>query len=460
MDLLIAGGTITTESGIFQADLRISDGLVVEAGHDLSRQDCHVVDATGRLVFPGGVDVHTHMDLQAGSNRAADDFYSGTVAAACGGTTTIVDHVAFGPQGCALRTQLDEYHGLASGNAVIDYGFHGVVQHVDAQVLADMEPLRDEGYASFKAYMTYDDHLDDGDLYRVLCRAGELGLVTAVHAENHGVVTARRAELEARGSSTPMDHARSRPAFCEAEAVARFLKLARLAGDAPAYVVHLTTASGLAEIEQARRDGQAHVMAETCVQYLLLDEGCYNGDDAFKYIMSPPLRSSSDREALWRGLSSGSVQVVATDHCPFQLSLKEKLGRPHITNCPNGAPGVEERFVLLYSEGVAAGRLSLERFVQVVCTNPARAMGLWPRKGTLQPGSDGDVVIFNPQGSSVLEAKNLHSAGGYICYEGMTVHGSVEQVFSRGHLVARQGHFLGKKGDGLFLRRHRYDSPF
>ena len=457
MKTIIKNGTLVTESETIRGDLLLENGIIQALGTGLSCEGGTEIDASGKYVLPGAVDVHTHMDLQAGPWRAVDDFYTGTVAAACGGTTAIVDHVAFGPKGCPLRHQIDQYHKLADGKAVIDYGFHGVLQHVDEGILAEMERLaREEGVTSFKAYLTYDDKLSDADLFRVLRRAGELGVIIPVHCENDGVVNYLRGYYKSRGLTDPIYHAKSRPARCEAEAVNRVLQLAAMAGDAPVYIVHLSTAAGLEEIRHARARGQKNIGVETCPQYLLLTEQAYaDPREGLKAVMSPPLRTQADCEALWGGLADGTIDAVATDHCPFRFAVEKQAGLGDFTACPNGAPGVEERLPLLYSQGVAKGRISICDLVRLLCAAPSRLYGLYPQKGTLRPGADADVVILDPNAQRTLTHSGLHGAADYTCYEGMPLQGAIDLVLVRGQVVVRDNRFVGEKGAGRYLKRGR-----
>ena len=455
MKKLIKNGTIVTDSQIFRADLLIEDGKIRLIGENLDTNDTEVIDAAGKYVFPGGVDVHTHMDLQAGKYRAVDDFYDGTVAAACGGTTTIVDHMAFGPKGCSLWHQVEEYHRIADGKAVIDYGFHGVIQHVNDTVLKEMgEIAAQEGITSFKVYTTYDFMIKDDGLYQVLKQAKEDGIVIAVHCENDGVINYLRHEYIENGCTEPKYHPLSRPAGCEAEAIDRMIHLAAMAGDAPLYIVHLSSKEGLLEVIKARKAHQANLAVETCTQYLTLTDDMYQDPrEGLKAIMSPPLRRKEDNEALWAALRDDLLDTVATDHCPFNYQVEKQAGANDFTACPNGAPGVEERFRVMYSEGVAKGRISLTQFVKYLCTNPARMYGLYPQKGTLLPGSDADIVIFDPQKSRILTHDDMHSAVDYTCYEGMKVQGDIDLVMQRGNVIVRDNQFLGKRGDGRYLKR-------
>ena len=442
-----------TEDKVFQGDLLIRDGKI--EGFPAQADTDEVIDATGKLVLPGAVDVHTHMDLDVGIARAIDDFYTGTVAAACGGTTTIVDHMAFGPKGCSPWHQVKEYHRLADGNAVVDYGFHGVLQHVDDSVLDDMAQIAaDEGITSFKIYMTYDYRLDDLDLMKVLTRAADEGILIAAHCENHGMVTYYRERFVREGRTQARWHPVSRPAEAEAEAVSRLLYLARAAGEAPVYVVHLSTRAGLEEIRRARAAGQRRFGAETCPQYLLLDEALYaDPREGLKAIMAPPLRRQADRDALWAALAAGELDTVATDHCPFTFARQKQQGAQDFTKCPSGAPGVEERLALLYSEGVAKGRITLPQLVKYACANPARVAGLYPRKGAIEAGADADLVILDPEKTWTLTAQRMHGNSDYTCYEGMPIKGMVERVLLRGRTIVCDGSFIGARGDGRYLRR-------
>jgi len=449
--MLIKNGIIATSERVFNGDILIKDGKIAQIGQNLPG-DGEIADASGQYVLPGGVDVHTHFDLDVGIARATDDFYTGTVAAACGGTTSVVDHPGFGPAGCALRRQIDYYHALADGAAVIDYGFHGVVQRVDEGVLSELETLIGEGITSFKIYMTYDYKLDDASILRFLRRAGEYGLMTCVHPENDGVVNYLRSYYAGGGFTSPVYHAKSRPPECEAEAVSRFLLLARLAGDAPAYIVHLTNGLALDYIRRARALGQRRVYAETCPQYLFFDDAAYAREDGLKYVMSPPLRKKEDNAALWAGLSSEEIQTVATDHCPFNYNKEKQLGAADFTKCPNGAPGVETRLLAMFSEGYMKKRMTLNQVVRACCTNPARLFGL-ADKGDIAPGLDADIVMIDPAKERVISRANLHENVDYTLYEGMRLQGAITRVFSRGELIVKDNAFLGAKGRGRFIRR-------
>ena len=454
----IRGGMIATEEGVFPGDILIEDEKIREILEpEAPADDAEIIDAGGKYILPGAVDIHTHMDLDVGIARVIDDFYTGTVAAACGGTTTIVDHMAFGPAGCSPWHQVKEYHRLADGQAAVDYGFHGVLQHVSDAVPDEMARIaEEEGITSFKVYLTYDGRLDDLDLMKILDRAAKEHILIAAHCENHGIVTYRREQFIRQGKTQAKWHPVSRPAEAEAEAVSRLLYLARAAGEAPVYIVHLSTRQGLEEIRKAKAAGQKHFGAETCPQYLLLDEQLYDDPrEGLKAIMAPPLRRQEDRDALWEALAGNELDTVATDHCPFTFARQKQQGAQDFTKCPSGAPGVEERLILLYSEGVLRNRITLPQLVKYACTNPARVAGLYPRKGAIQSGSEADLVILDPDQEWTMTTDLLHGNSDYTCYEGMKIRGAVERVLLRGKTVALNGQFTGERGGGQYLRRGR-----
>lgn len=455
-DLLIKGGLGVTEEAEEVCDILCSGEKIKRIGKDLSAPGAEVIDAKGMIVIPGGIDVHTHLCLDTGLAAASDDFYTGTLAAAWGGTTTIVDHPGFGPEGCSLDHQIDKYHALAAGRAVIDYSFHGVIQHFDDKVSAMMESLAEEGITSFKIYTTYGFKLSDESIFRVLARAGELGLLMAVHSENDGAINCLRENFRARGNLSPRFHPLSRPSECEAEAVSRMILLAKMAGEAPLYIVHLSGALALDFIKRARFRGQKNLYAETCPQYLFLDESLYNlpGTEGLKYILCPPLRTEDDREALWQGLHS-DIDTVATDHCPFFFATQKILGRDDFTQCPSGIPGIEERIPLMFSEGVAKKRLGLRRFTELCSTGPAKLFGLYPQKGVLKEGSDADIVIIDPGRREKLSMGKLHSNVDYTVYEGKEISGYPVCTISRGEVIIQNNTARAAPGRGRFVKRQR-----
>lgn len=453
MSLLIKNARIVAGDEIIEGDLLTDGEAVARIDGRIDAAGAEIIDAAGKFLLPGGVDAHTHFDLDQGAFRAVDDFYSGSVAAACGGTTTVVDHMAFGPKGCRLGHQVGVYHELAK-DAVVDYSFHGVFQHVDDQALADMADLAREGITSYKVYMTYAGKLEDADVVRVLERARELGVVVCVHCENDAIIAFRTRRLLERGDGAPRFHPISRPDYCEAESVYRLLRLAQAAEDAPLYVVHLSTAMGLDAVRAARAAGQKNVFAETCPQYLFLDDSRYDdGAEGLKYIMAPPLRKPADGARLWEGVRDGVIDVIATDHCPFNFAKEKQAGAGNFSRCPGGIPGVEARLALLFSEGFMKGRLSLAEVARLCCSRPAAIFGLAPKKGTLAPGADADMVLFDPDVEWTLSHACLHERVDYTPYEGMRLRGAPVLTVSRGEVIVRDGEFAGAPGRGRFVKR-------
>ncbi len=455
MRLLIKNGTVVTAADQYRADILIDKEVVAAilrpgstAGAD------EVVDAAGKLIFPGAIDVHTHFDMPFGGTVTADDFRSGTRAAAAGGTTCIIDY-AIQARGGSLQAALDAWHERAAGKCAVDYGFHTAVTDLNEAVLAEMPSLIEKGYPSFKLFMAYKGALqvDDATLFRVLRLAGTSGGLVMVHAENGDVIDVLTREMIARGAVEPLYHALSRPPLAEAEAVNRFIALARLAG-VPGYVVHLSDAGALSLVAEARAAG-APIFAETCPQYLFLSMDRYEEPDfqGAKYVMSPPLREKGNEVHLWRGLAAGTLQTVASDHCSFNWRGQKELGRGDFTKIPNGAPGVETRVKLLYAGGVGEGRISLQKFVDLVSTAPARLFGLFPRKGTVSVGSDADLVVFDPEAEFTITRAGQAQNVDYNPFEGFTGRGVPEKVFCRGKLVAEQGRFTGEDGHGRFQPR-------
>jgi dihydropyrimidinase len=451
---LVRNGRIVTASESYEADLFVDGGRIALVGQGLSVPADTVVDASGCLVLPGGVDVHTHLDMPAGEIRSSDDFETGTRAAAFGGTTTVVDFATPEP-GQSLGSALETWKGKAEGKAAVDYGFHMAVREVGESTLGEMGRLvREEGVTSFKLYLAYPGVLqvDDGSFFRALLAARECGALTLVHAENGGAIDVLVERALARGDTAARHHALTRPPEAEAEATARAIALATMAG-APLYVVHLSCAAALAHVVAARDRGLP-VLAETCPQYLFLSVAEYDrpGPEAARYVISPPLREVADQQALWRGLAGGDLQVVATDHCPFTTSDKER-GRLDFSKIPSGAPGIETRMTLLWDGGVRAGRIDPRRFVEVTATAPARIFGLWPRKGTIAVGSDADLVVWDPEREATLSAQTLHMRVDYNPYEGRVVRGGPVVVLSRGEVIVDHGEWKGRPGRGEFVKR-------
>jgi dihydropyrimidinase len=458
MRILIQGGTVVTATDMRRADVLIENETVIEVGQPADPAADRVIDATDRLVIPGGIDPHTHLDMPLGDIRSADDFETGTVAAAFGGTTTVLDF-AVQDRGGTMRAALDTWQARAADKAVIDYGFHMILAEFNDALAAEMDAIADAGVPSFKLFMAYPGRLmlDDGAIFRVMQHAKEIGAHVLLHAENGYVIdTLVRQALE-RGETGPDSHAPTRPAHAEAEAVHRGIALAEMAG-VPVYIVHLSSAEALAEVRRAAERG-VRVFAETCPQYLFRSVEDYDapGFEGAKYVMSPPLREKAGQADLWRGLAEGALQTVGTDHCPFSFDDPDgkQRGRSDFTQIPNGAPGIEDRLTLLYQGGVIEGRFDERRWVEVSSTAAARIFGLYPRKGTVAPGSDADLVVFDPRVERTLSAATHHMNVDYNLYEGMRVRGLPEIVISRGEVVIENGTLCGAPGRGRFLTRIR-----
>src|SRR6187549_459542 len=457
MSLLIANGRVITASDDYVADVFCDNGVITAIGRDLPAhryQADRTIDASGQYVMPGGIDVHTHLDMPFGGTTSTDDFETGTIAAAFGGTTCLVDF-AIQYRGQTMRHALDEWMRKASGKAVADYSFHMIVTELPDAELSDMDRMvRDEGITSFKLFMAYPGvfMVDDQTIFRALQRTGENGGLVCMHAENGGVIDELVKEALRKGQTAPKYHALTRPSRAEGEATGRAIALAEMAG-VPIYIVHLSAAHALEKVRDARDLGLP-AYAETCPQYLFLSYDNYEepGFDGAKYVMSPPLRAQATQDRLWRGLAFNDLQAISTDHCPF--CMKEKhLGDGDFSKIPNGAPGVETRMSLVYDGGVRAGKISMNRFVELTSTSPAKIFGMFPKKGTIAPGSDADIVIFDPNKQTTPSAKTHHMKVDYNPYEGRQVTGVTETVLSRGKVIIEGGKFTGKAGAGNFLKR-------
>ncbi len=453
---LVKNGTVVTASDRYDADIYIDKGRVTLIGQGLNVPADTVVDASGKLVMPGGIDVHTHLDMPFGGTTSADDFESGTIAAAHGGTTTVVDF-AIQSFGEGLYPAFEGWMKKAEGRAAIDYAFHMIVRELTDQVSGDMDKLsRHEGITSFKLFMAYPGvfQVDDATIFRALLKTKENGGLICMHAENGGVIDTLVKEALRKGQTAPKYHALTRPTRAEGEATGRAIALAEMAG-VPIYIVHLSCSDALEKVKQARDMGLP-AYAETCPQYLFLSYEDYErpGFEGAKYVMSPPLREKWNQDALWKGLAKNDLQVVSTDHCPFCMNEppQKQLGKDDFSKIPNGAPGIETRLLLLW-EGVRAGKIDVHKFVEITSSNPARMFGLWPRKGTVAVGSDGDLVIWDPDREITLTAKTLHMRVDYNPYEGRAIKGAPAVVLSRGDVVVDHGEFKGAKGRGQFVKR-------
>src|SRR2546421_3965097 len=451
---LIKNGTIVTAVDQYKGDLLLEGEKIALIGTSLGMEADKTIDASGKYVLPGGIDVHTHLDMPFGGTTSADDFESGTTAAAFGGTTSIVD---FGIQyrGQTLHHAWETWMKKAERKAVIDYGFHLIITELMDAVEGEMDALVRQGVTSFKLFMAYPGvfMLDDGSIFKALLRTARNGGTICMHAENGGVIDVLVQRALAEGHTAPKYHALTRPARAEAEATHRAIALAEIA-DVPVYIVHLSAPEALEMVTEARDRGLP-AYAETCPQYLFLSYDNYEEPDfaGAKYVMSPPLRPKETQERLWRGLAFNDLQAISTDHCPFCMKEQKVLGKDDFSKIPNGAPGVETRMSLVYDGGVRTGRISLNRFVELTSTSPAKIFGLFPRKGTIAPGSDADIVVFDPEKKTRLSAKTLHMKVDYNPYEGREVVGATDTVISRGRVVIDGGKFVGRPGSGSFIKR-------
>jgi dihydropyrimidinase len=462
MSILIKNGTVITHAGQQEADvLVVGEKVQSLSARGTEIQTDETIDAQGKYVIPGGIDVHTHMELPFGGTFASDNFETGTRAAAWGGTTTLIDF-AVQTKGQNLMDGYEAWRDKAEGNCAIDYGFHLIVGDVTDQSLKEMDIAMGEGVTSFKMFMAYPGvfYSTDGEIFRAMQKAAENGATIMMHAENGIAIDVLIAQALERGETDPIYHGVVRRSILEGEATHRAIKLAELAG-CPLYVVHLSALEALAEVTNARDEG-LNVFAETCPQYLFLDlDDLGNGFEGAKFVCSPPLRDRAEghQEALWSGLATNDLQIVSTDHCPFcfedhpELGRQKRLGEGDFSKIPNGLPGVEHRVELIYHGAVAEERLSLERWVEVCATTPARMFGLYPRKGTIAVGSDADIVVFDPNKRHQLSAATHHMRTDYSCYEGLELSGGVDTVLSRGRIIISGDQYRGKKGDGQYLPR-------
>ena len=452
---LIRNGTVVTARDTRKADILIDGEQIKEVRAGIPSNAAEkVIDAGGMHVIPGGIDAHTHLDMPFGGTTSADDFESGTRAAAFGGTTTIVDF-AIQAKGTRMRDALDTWWKKAEGRASIDYGLHMIITDLGEAGLEDMDDMVREGVASFKLFMAYPGVLmvDDATIFKALSRTAKNGALVCMHAENGSVIDVIVARALAEGKTAPVYHALTRPPRAEAEAVHRAIAMAEIAG-VPVYIVHLSSEDALAEVREARDRG-VPAFAETCPQYLLLsvDELSRPNFEGAKYVFTPPLRPKEHQPRLWEGLKNDHLQVVSTDHCPFCFKDQKILGKDDFTKIPNGGPGIENRLQLIHHHGVNAGKISLNRFVELTSTTPARIFGMYPKKGEIAPGSDADLVIWDSNAAYTISAATHHMKVDYSMFEGFEVRGNVRTVLSRGETVVDGGKFLGSAGRGRYLKR-------
>ena len=464
MKTLIKNGNIVTAVDNYFADVMTEAGKVTVIGNKLSMDADKVIDAKGKLVIPGGIDPHTHMELPFGGTFASDDFRTGTIAAAHGGTTTIIDF-AVQYHGESLIQAVDNWHKKAEGKTAIDYGFHLITTDLPDERIPEMTRLINEGVMSFKLFMAYPGVflVDDATIYRAMKNAGEAGGLICMHAENGIVIDELVKIARAEGHTAPKYHATTRPTRLEAEGCHRALAIAEVAR-APVYIVHLSCADALTELRRAQERGvMAH--AETCPQYLLLDVDAYDqpGFEGAKYVLTPPLREKWNQEELWRGLRGDALNAISTDHCPFCIREQKEIGKNDFSKIPNGGPGIENRLSLIYHYGVGGGHINLNRFVELTSTASAKIFGLFPRKGTIAVGSDADIVIFDPNHEETISyynARTHHMNIDYNAYEGFRVKGFTETVISRGKIIVDKGEYLGRPGDGQFIKRGPYGGMY
>jgi dihydropyrimidinase len=459
MRTLIANGTVVTADGSYPADVLVDGEKIVQIGAALgdSASVDETIDATGKYLIPGGIDVHTHMELPFGGTFAKDTFETGTRAAAFGGTTTIVDF-AVQSRGASLREGLDAWHAKAEGNAVADYGFHMIMSDVNDDTLKEMDTLVAEGVPDFKLFTAYPGVFfsDDGAIFRAMQQTGKNGGLIMMHAENGLAIDIVAADLVADGKTDPLYHGIARYPVFEGEATNRVIRLAE-AAQVPVYIVHLSARDALNAVREPRERG-SQAFAETCPQYLFLSlDDMGNGFEGAKFVCSPPLRSADHQDELWTGLIKDDLQVVSTDHCPFDFHGQKDLGKGDFRKVPNGLPGVEDRLDLLHDGGVVGGKITKERWVEISSTAPAKLFGMYPRKGAVAVGADADLVVYDPNREHTISAKTHHMDVDYSCYEGRTVHGGSDVVLTRGSVIVRDGEFTGRKGAGKFIKRATAD---
>ena len=456
MGILIKGGTVVNASGSVEADVLIEGERIAAVAAGMDPAGHEVEDAAGLLVMPGGIDVHTHLDMPFGGTVSADDYRTGTMAAAVGGTTMVIDF-ALQARGGTMREAFDVWRAKGEGKACVDYSLHMAVTDlgVDGQLLGEMDEMVAEGISSFKLFMAYPGVLmiDDGLMFQVMERAAKLDALCCIHAENGAVIDIVVEEFVAAGKMAPHFHALSRSALAEAEATHRAIEIANMAG-AAVYIVHLSNEDALRELKGAQARG-LRALAETCPQYLVLsleEQMPGKGWEEAKYVFTPPLREKKNQAALWEALGDGALSMVSTDHCPFRFADQKSLGREDFRKIPNGGPGVENRLQVLWEFGVNAGRISAERFVELAASEPARIFGM-PQKGSVAVGMDADVLVWDPAAEYVIEAATQTMATDYNLFEGWRVKGNARLVFSRGAQVVKDGRFVGEVGHGRFVKR-------
>lgn len=462
MRKIIKNGTVVTAADTYKADVLVENGVISQIGQNLSHDDAETIDAEGRYIFPGGIDPHTHFEMPFGGTVTKDDFETGTIAAAFGGTTTIIDFCLTN-KGEPLKDAIETWHKKSKGKAVIDYGFHLMIGEVNDAVLSELPSvIEKEGITSFKVFMAYKNVLqaDDETLFQTLVAAKELGALVMVHAENGDVIDYLVKKALKEGKTEPIYHALTRPPEIEGEATERAATFTGLA-NSQLYVVHVTCAEAARKITEARENG-ADIWGETCPQYLVLDQSYLEREnfEGAKYVWSPPLREKWNQDILWNALKNGQLHTIGSDQCSFDFKGQKDLGRDDFSKIPNGGPIVEDRVSILFSEGVKKGRITLNQFVDVTSTRAAKLFGLYPKKGTIAVGADADIVIFDPDIERTISAETHRMAVDYSAFEGMKVTGEPVSVLSRGEFVIRDKKFVGKLGAGQYLKRAKYGADY
>ncbi len=454
MSILIKNGRIITDTQDYVGDIFVENDLITTINTNLNFHAETILDAKGKYVIPGGIDVHTHLDMPLGNIKSSDDFETGTIAAAFGGTTCIIDFPTQ-KRGTRMHEAFEEWMKKAEGKAVIDYGFHMIITELPEKNLNDMDEMVDSGVTSFKMFMAYPDTLmtDDAAIFRAMKHGAELGALVCIHAENGVVINEIIKNALAEGKTAPINHALTRPCAAEAEAVNRAIAIAEIAG-APVYIVHVSCEESLRKIAEVKVKGLP-VYAETCPQYLFLsiDDMDIPGFESAKFVLTPPLREKANHDKLWNGLKEKILDVVSTDHCPFRYKDQKILGKDDFTKIPNGGPGIEHRLQLLFDGGVRQGRISLNRWVELISVMPAKIFGLYPMKGTIAVGSDADIVIWDPEKDYAISAKTHHMSVDYSMYEGRKIKGNIDTIISRGEIIIQNEKFLGKPGRGKYIKR-------
>ncbi len=458
MRKIIKNGIIVTAADTYQADICIENGIIAQIGSQLDETGAEIIDAAGSYIFPGGIDPHTHLDMPFGGTVTKDDFETGTMAAAFGGTTTVIDF-CLTTKGKPLKAAVEAWHAKAKEKAVIDYGFHLQIVEANEAALNELPAMiNEEGITSLKVFMAYKNQFqaDDETLFRTLLAAKELGALVMVHAENGDVIDYLVKKALQEGNTAPIYHALTRPPEAEGEATGRAAALTGLA-KSQLYVVHVSCAEAAEKIAAARNSG-IDIWGETCPQYLVLDQSFLEKPDfeGAKYVWSPPLREKHNQEILWNALKTGQLQTLGSDQCSFDFKGQKDLGKDDFSKIPNGGPIIEDRVSILYSEGVVGGRISLNQFVDIMSTKAAKLFGLYPQKGTIAVGSDADLVIFDPDVKRVISAETHHMAVDYNPFEGMEVTGEPVSVLSRGEFVIKDKLFTGQAGAGQFIKRAKY----